>query len=120
MRLNRESRRLKRHIRIRVGLSGKEDRPRLVVHRSLKNIHAQLINDETSSTIFSLSTSSKDLKGKIPSGGNLKAASILGEELGKRLKEKNITKVAFDRGGYLYHGRIKALADGLRKAGIQF
>lgn len=120
MRLNSELRRIKRHKRSRIELKGTDSRPRLVVHRSLKNISAQLINDDAQKTIVSLSTLGKDLKGKVSYGGNIKSAVILGEEMAKKIKAMNITKIAFDRGGYLYHGRVKAFADGLRKGGIEF
>ncbi|MEW5758028.1 MAG: 50S ribosomal protein L18 [Candidatus Omnitrophota bacterium] len=120
MRLNSESRRIKRHNRSRINLKGTEARLRLVVHRSLKNISAQLINDNVHTTVLSMSTLSKDLKGKLVYGGNIKAATILGQELAKKMEEKNIKQIAFDRGGYLYHGRIKAFADALRKGGIEF
>lgn len=119
--LAREVGRIKRHERIRVRVFGTAERPRLVVHRSLGNIYAQVIDDMSSKTLFSFSsvdksfkTHCKNLKGKVS------VAEKLGEFFGPRLKEKGIQKVAFDRGGYLYHGRIKALADALRKTGIQF
>lgn len=118
--INKELRRLKRHRRIRVSLRGSQECLRLAVCKSLKNISAQLINDDAQTTILSLTTLNKELRKKIPYGGNIKAAVILGEELAKKMKEMNITKIAFDRGGYLYHGRIKAFADGLRKGGIKF
>lgn len=97
-----------------------EERPRLVVRRSLNNIFAQLIDDINNKTLFSVSTSDKSIREKIASGGNLKGAAVFGEHCSKILKEKGITKIIFDRAGYLYHGRIKAFADSLRKGGLEF
>lgn len=95
-------------------------RPRLVIRRSLKNLYAQIVDDTASRTIFSLSTQDKEIKDKFPSGGNLKAAEFFGEVFARRLKEKGISGFVFDRAGYLYHGRVKAFADGLRKGGLEF
>lgn len=90
------------------------------MHRSTKNIHVQLIDDTQAKTLLSLSSTAKDLKGKIPYGGNVKAASLLGETFAKEAQAKGIKKIVFDRGGYLYHGRVKALAESLRKGGLEF
>lgn len=109
-----------RHKRIRHKLIGTKDRPRLCVFRSLQNLSAQLIDDIEGKTILSMTTASKDLKSKIKYGGNVKAALALGEELAKKAKESGIEKVVFDRAGYLYHGRVKALADACRKGGLKF
>lgn len=109
-----------RHQRIRAKIKGTEERPRLVVFRSLKNIQVQLINDLESSTLMALSTTAKEIKDKVGYGGNSKAASILGEFCAKAALGKGIKTIVFDRGGYAYHGRIKALAEALRKGGVVF
>ena len=92
----------------------------MVVRRSLNNLQAQLIDDESKKTLFSLSTADKTVKQKTPSGGNIKAALILGESFSMLAKEKGVTQIIFDRAGYLYHGRVKAFADALRKGGLKF
>ena len=101
-------------------MSGNKERFRLVVHRSLKHISAQVVDDTESKVVFSLSTTNKDFKQKLPNGGNVKAAQIFGETFANKVKEKGVSKVVFDRAGYLYHGRIKAFADALRKGGLVF
>ena len=101
-------------------MSGNKERPRLIVHRSHKHIHAQVINDAENKIIFSLSTMNKDLRQKIFNGGNIKAAQTFGEVFANKAKEKGLGSVVFDRAGYLYHGRIKAFADALRKGGLEF
>ena len=111
--------RIKRHRRIRKKISGTKDRPRLSVYRSLKNIYAQLIDDESNTTILTCSTQQKPLKEQVKSN-NVQAATLLGESLAKGAKEKGIEEVVFDRGGYLYHGRIKAVAEAARKGGLKF
>lgn len=110
----------KRHKRLRMRIKGSNLRPRLSVYRSHKNIYAQVVNDTENKTLLFLSTQDKELKQKINSGGNIKAAECLGEILAKKAKEKGITKLTFDRGAYAYHGRIKALAESARKAGLEF
>jgi len=112
--------RLKRHGRVRKKLSGTADRPRLAVHRSLKNLYAQVIDDVSSSTVLSFSTLEKEFVKAYSKQTKTEAATKLGEFYGKRLLEKGIQKIAFDRGGYLFHGRVKALAESLRKAGVNF
>lgn len=99
---------------------GTPERPRLAIHRSLKNITAQVIDDTASKTLFSLSTQDKEVRSKFPYAGNVKAAEFFGEMFARKAKEKGITAVVFDRAGYLYHGRIKAFADSARKGGLQF
>lgn len=116
----KELKRIYRHQRVRRKVIGSQERPRLCLHRSLNNLSAQIIDDVSSKIIFGLSTLNKDVKSKIKSGGNIQAASILGEALAKKAIEKGIIKVSFDRGGYLYHGRIKAFAEGARKGGLEF
>jgi len=120
MKNKKEISRLKRHTRIRIKMSGSEERPRLVVKRSLNNISAQIIDDASSKTMFTFSTVNKELKEKAVSGGNVKASILLGEFVARKLKEKGISKIIFDRAGYLYHGRVKAFADSLRKGGLEF
>lgn len=112
--------RLKRHHRIRRDIRGTKEKPRLSVHRSLKNLFIQLIDDVEGKTLYSLSTLDKDFIAKSKNGGNVKAAEILGEIFAKEAQAKGIKKVVFDRGGYLYHGRVKALAEAARKAGLEF
>jgi large subunit ribosomal protein L18 len=102
------------HARIRAKMSGTELRPRLNVYRSLNNIYAQVIDDQTGTTLVSASTI------KLKTGGNIAAAKEIGKEVAEKAVEKGIKKVVFDRGGYLYHGRIKALADAAREAGLEF
>ena len=101
-------------------MQGTPDRPRLVVHRSIKNITAQLIDDITKKTLFSFSTLDKDIRVKCPNSGNIKAASVFGEAFALKAREKGFSKIIFDRAGYLYHGRIKAFAEALRKGGLVF
>jgi len=94
--------------------------PRLVVHRSLKHFSASVVDDTQNKTLFSLSTLDKAVKEKFPSAGNVKAAHFFGEYFAQKAKEKGISKIIFDRAGYLYHGRIKAFAEALRKGGLEF
>lgn len=110
--------RKKRHMRIRQALAGTTERPRLNVFRANSQIYAQLIDDVKQETIAS--ASSRDAELKITSGGNIKAAKLVGELIAKRAIAKKIKVVVFDRGGYLYHGRVKALAEAARAAGLQF
>ncbi len=112
--------RKRRHARIRKKVYGTEERPRLCVSKSLSNIYVQLIDDEKGITLTSASTVDKDLKGKIKNGGNLEAAKMVGGLIAERALSKNIKKVVFDRGGYIYHGRIKAIAEAVREKGLQF
>jgi len=109
-----------RHSRIKKKLKGVSERPRLVVHRSLKNLQVQLVDDVQAKTVFSMVTSSKELKEKIRYAGNIKAAEIFGDILAKQILAKGIKSVVFDRGGYSYHGRVRALAEALRKGGLTF
>ena len=105
------------HKRIREKVRGTAERPRLNVYRSLNHIYAQLIDDFAGQTLVSANTREK---GASKTGGNLAAAKAVGKALAERARQKSITKVVFDRGGYLYHGRVKALADAAREAGLQF
>ena len=110
-------RRLKRKFHIRKRLAGTSVCPRMSVFRSNKNLYVQVIDDDASSTLVSVSTLEKDFASLKP---NIDTGTKLGAELGKRLIEKNITSVVFDRNGYLYHGVVKAIADGARSAGVKF
>ncbi len=110
----------KRHLRLRKRVIGTAQRPRLNVRRSLKNLFIQIIDDSKRATLLSVSTINKNLKDKIAYGGNIKAAVLLGDIVAQMAKDKNITKVVFDRGGYDYHGRIKAFAEAARKGGLEF
>jgi large subunit ribosomal protein L18 len=112
--------RLKRHLRVRKKVQGTAARPRLNVYRSSKHIYAQLIDDVAGVTLASASTVDKELSGSIGNGGNVESARKVGELIAKRGQEKGVKVVVFDRGGYLYHGRIQALADAAREAGLEF
>ncbi len=112
--------RLKRKKRVRSHLRGTSEKPRLNVFRSLKHIYAQAINDMTGETIACASTLNEEIRGDIKSPGNLQAAKKVGELIARRCLEKGVQKVVFDRNGYLYHGRVKALADSARTAGLIF
>ena len=114
---NTKAQRLKRHKRVRGKITGTPERPRLNVFRSGKHIYAQLIDDVGMTTICSASSVEKDFEG---AGGNKEGAKKVGQLLAERAKEKGIESVVFDRGGYLYHGRIKELADGARESGLTF
>jgi large subunit ribosomal protein L18 len=118
--LAKEKVRIARHKRIRKRLSSAKDRPRLSVHRSLKNIYLQVIDDQNANTLLSFSTLDKEIRARLGYGGNIAAAGLLGELAAEKLKQKGISKIIFDRGGYVFHGRIKAVADGLRKGGLIF
>lgn len=109
-----------RHFRIRKKIVGTADAPRVAVKRSNTHLHVQVIDDISEKTIASVSTSSPEIKAKCTYGGNVSAAQALGEVLANKIKEKSIERIRFDRAGYQYHGRIKALADSLRSNGIKF
>lgn len=109
--------RLRIHRRIRNRVVGTPERPRLAVFRSTNHIYAQLIDDQQGHTLVAAASIEKDMRGK---GGNVEGAKLIGKTVAERAKEKGITKVVFDRGGYLYHGRVKALADAARQAGLEF
>jgi len=112
----RNDMRKKRHIRVRKNISGTKEVPRLNVFRSNTHIFVQLINDEIGSTL----ASSSSVELKIKNGGNIEGAALVGADIAKKAKALKIKKVVFDRGGYLYHGRVAALADAARKAGLEF
>lgn len=112
--------RLKRHWRLRKHISGTAERPRLNVFRSLTNIYAQVIDDQKGVTLVSASSLDKEIKEQNVNGGNAEGAKLVGALVAKRAIEKGITTVVFDRGGYVYHGRVAALADAAREAGLKF
>ena len=116
----KKEKRLARHARVRKHISGTPERPRLCVFKSAKNIYAQVIDDTTGNTLVSASTLDKDIKAEAAYGGNKAAAKLVGESVGRKALEKGIETVAFDRGGFLFHGRVKELADGAREAGLKF
>ncbi len=116
----KEIKRIYRHKSIRKKISGVADHPRLCVHRSHKNFSAQIIDDSQGKVLFGMSTLAKELKSELKNGGNITAAERLGEIFGRKAQEKGVKKVSFDRGGYLYHGRVKAFAEGARKSGMEF
>ena len=109
--------RQKRHLRVRNHIAGTAQRPRLNVYRSLANIYAQVIDDEKGTKLVSASSQDKGFENY---GGNIEAAKAVGTEIAKRAIEKGITEVVFDRGGYVYHGRVAALAEAAREAGLKF
>ncbi|NLD48993.1 MAG: 50S ribosomal protein L18 [Clostridiaceae bacterium] len=112
--------RVRKHIRVRKKVVGTPERPRLNVFRSLSNIYAQVIDDTTGKTLVAASTQDSDLKGKVRYGGNKEAAKEVGKLVAQKAVKSGITRVVFDRGGYIYHGRIKELADAAREAGLDF
>ena len=112
--------RKKRHLRVRKNISGTPARPRLNVFRSLSNIYAQVIDDTTGNTLVSASSLDKEIKEKLGYGGNKAAAKEVGLLIAKRALEANIKAVVFDRGGYVYHGRVQQLADGASEGGLEF
>lgn len=116
----KEFKRLARHTRLRKKITGTVDRPRICLHRSLKNMQAQMIDDTSNKVLFGISTESPVIKDKIGYGGNVKAATALGEAFAVEAKKRGIKKACFDRGGYLYHGRVKAFAEAARNGGMEF
>jgi large subunit ribosomal protein L18 len=120
MKRTKEGVRLRLHLRIRKKLSGKPERPRLAVFRSQAHIYAQVIDDEQGKTLCAASSVDKDLRAKSKTGANVAAAKAVGALIATRAKEKGIEAVVFDRGGFQYHGRVKALADAAREAGLKF
>ncbi len=117
---NKNEIRLRKHDRVRKKIKGTTERPRLNVFRSLQNIYVQVIDDTTGTTLVAASTLDEAIKGKIAHGGNKDAAKEVGKLIGQKAIEKGIKQVVFDRGGYLYHGRVKELAEGAREAGLEF
>lgn len=119
-RLNREQKRIYRHRRIRKKVSGTADCPRMCVHRSLKNFSVQLVDDSAGKVLMGMTTLKKDVQTSLKNGGNIAAAAHLGEAFAGEALKKGIKSVCFDRGGYLYHGRVKAFAEAARKDGMEF
>jgi large subunit ribosomal protein L18 len=119
----RQDRRTRIKLRLRKRISGDEQRPRLTVYRSLSHIYVQVIDDATGKTVASAASTEASVKSGLSGktrGSNKAGAELIGQTIAQRLKEKGITKVVFDRNGYLYHGRIQAVADAARKAGLEF
>ena len=117
----KKKRRIRRKYQIRKKITGTSDRLRLTIFRSLNHIYAQIINDVDRKTLVSASSKDKDVQAKlIPGTAKMAQSQIVGEFLAAKAKEKNITKVAFDRNGFIYHGRVKAFADAVRKGGLEF
>ncbi|MFC1889861.1 50S ribosomal protein L18 [Thermodesulfobacteriota bacterium] len=111
---------VKRKKRVRKKVRGTGQRPRLCVFRSARHIYAQIIDDDLGKTLACASTMDKELRGKISKTGNIEAAKMVGELIGKKAKTKGIDKIVFDRNGFLYHGRVRALAENAREAGLKF
>ena len=118
--LSRDAQRRRVHARVRTRVSGTPERPRLCVYRSLGHIYAQIIDDRSGRTLVSASSVDKETKKNLKGGGNVASAKAIGKNIAERAKAAGIVKVVFDRGGYKYHGRVKALADAAREAGLQF
>ncbi|HHZ02979.1 MAG TPA: 50S ribosomal protein L18 [Tissierellia bacterium] len=118
--IDRNAKRLKRHQRMRNKIAGTPERPRLNVFKSSKHIYAQVIDDATGTTLVSASTLDKELRDKVAELTKSEAAKLVGKAVGERAKEKGINAVVFDRGGYIYHGRVKLLAEGARESGLEF
>jgi len=112
--------RVRIHERIRHRVKGTPERPRLAVYRSLSHIYAQIIDDRVGKTLVAASSADKGTKKVLKGGGNVAAAKVIGKVVAERAKSAGVSKVVFDRGGYKYHGRVKALADAAREAGLQF
>ena len=118
--INKNANRLARHRRVRKKIFGTSERPRLTVFKSNKNIYAQIIDDETGKTLVSASSVEKEFDEGLKSKANSEVATKVGQEIGKRAKEAGIEEIVFDRSGYQYHGKIKALAEAVREAGVKF
>jgi large subunit ribosomal protein L18 len=118
--LSKDAHRQRVHARVRTKVSGTPERPRLCVYRSVGHIYVQVIDDRGGRTLCSASSVDKETKKALKGGGNIAAAKNVGKIIAERAKAAGVTKVVFDRGGYKYHGRVKALADAAREAGLQF
>jgi large subunit ribosomal protein L18 len=118
--LKREESRARRHARVRAKVSGTPGRPRLNIFRSLSNIYVQLIDDQAGTTLAAASSIDHDLKAALDGKKKSEQAKLVGMAIAERAKSKGISQVVFDRGGYKYHGRVKALADGAREGGLEF
>jgi large subunit ribosomal protein L18 len=119
-RLSREAHRRRIHVRLRKRISGTPERPRLCVHRSTRHIRAQVVDDASGRTIVSASSLDKEVRAQIKGGGNIAASKVVGKMVAERARAKGVEKVVFDRGGYQYHGRVQALAEAAREAGLKF
>ncbi|MBQ3848521.1 MAG: 50S ribosomal protein L18 [Clostridia bacterium] len=117
---NKNKVRIRKHIRVRKKIIGTSERPRLNVYRSLSNMYAQVIDDSKGVTLAAASTLDKEIKSKVEFGGNIDGAKEVGKLIGERALAAGIKEVVFDRGGYAYHGRVQALAEGAREAGLEF
>lgn len=115
-----QEQRARRKLHIRKRVKGTPERPRMTVFRSSKHIYVQIIDDDSGATLLSASSLEEQVKKDLAYGGNKKAAAVIGKVIGERAKEAGLTKVVFDRNGYLYHGRVRALADAARQAGLEF
>jgi large subunit ribosomal protein L18 len=118
--IDRATERRRIHKRIRNKISGNMTRPRLCVYRSSKYIYAQIVDDTQGRTLVAASTAEKDVRGDLKQAGNIQASKVVGKAIAERAKAKGIETVVFDRGGYLYHGRIKAVAEAARESGLKF
>ncbi|MGC9995868.1 MAG: 50S ribosomal protein L18 [Terriglobia bacterium] len=118
--VSKDTARRRIHVRLRTRLAGRAQMPRLSVFRSLNHIYAQIVDDARGQTMVSASTRDKEVRTTLKTGGNVAAAKVVGKELAKRAGAAGISRVVFDRGGYAYHGRVKALADAAREAGLKF
>jgi large subunit ribosomal protein L18 len=117
----KEKQRERRHLRLRKRVAGTTDRPRLAVYRSLTQIYASIVDDTTGKTLVAVSSLTKDLKPKVKAAkSKIERSKLVGMAIAERAKAQGVTKVRFDRAGYLYHGRVKALADGAREGGLSF
>jgi large subunit ribosomal protein L18 len=119
-RIDKNKIRKRKHVRVRKNISGTAECPRLCVYRSNAHIYAQIIDDESQTTLASASTLDKEIKGSVSVGSNIEAAKAVGKLIAERAAAKEIKVVVFDRGGYLYHGRVQALAEAAREAGLEF
>ncbi len=118
--VSKDTARRRIHVRMRTRLAGRAHMPRLSVFRSLNHIYAQIVDDAQSQTLVCASTRDKEVRTTLKTGGNVAAAKVVGQALAKRASAAGISRVVFDRGGYAYHGRVKALADAAREAGLKF
>ncbi|TDT70663.1 large subunit ribosomal protein L18 [Hypnocyclicus thermotrophus] len=118
--VDRQKVRRRKHLKIRKRINGTASKPRLSLYRSNKNIFAQIIDDVNAVTLVSASTIDKELRAEVTNGGNVEAAKIVGKKIAERALAKGITEVVFDRSGYIYTGKVKALADAAREAGLKF
>jgi large subunit ribosomal protein L18 len=119
-RLSREAHRERIHLRMRKRVVGTSERPRLCVHRSSRHIRAQVVDDTVGRTLVSASSLDKEVRSAIRGGGNIAASKVVGKVIADRAKVKGIEQIVFDRGGYRYHGRVQALAEAAREAGLKF